>query len=392
MQQQKQAQNALDDIHNSNIAFAKFLSANDTGLTGAHQCGIFIPKNCVKLIFDEPFEKGANQERFAKISWHGLEDATTESRFIYYGKGTRDEYRITRFGRSFSYLNPCHTGDIFVLCKKTESEYDAYLLTEDDDIRYFLDALGLPPTGLNRLIFESGNENAALDEEALYDSYYVEFGKDFPSTKVMALSAEEAAQVLDKRMPSLSPDDQILRWVDIEYRLFKHIEKRHHDYVLLDPPTDLDSYIQTSLEIINRRKARAGKSLEHHLASIFKNAGLQFKSQATTELNKKPDFIFPSQEAYEDIDFPSDKLVFLAAKTTCKDRWRQILNEANRIPIKYLFTLQPGVSPRQLEEMHAENVMLVVPKKYHHYYPKTEYTSIISLEEFIEKVRAIQKQ
>ena len=108
--------------------------------------------------------------------------------------------------------------------------------------------------------------------------------------------------------------------------------------------------------ILNRRKSRAGKSLEHHLATIFSANRLHYEQQIVTEGNKRPDFIFPSGKAYHDIVFPTKDLVFLGAKTTCKDRWRQILNEANRIKDKYLFTLQQGISKNQLSEMKSEHV------------------------------------
>lgn len=52
----------------------------------------------------------------------------------------------------------------------------------------------------------------------------------------------------------------------------------------------------------------------------------------------------------------------LGAKTTCKDRWCQVLNEADRIPNKHLFTLQRGVTRNQLQEMKDEHLTLVVPK------------------------------
>lgn len=55
----------------------------------------------------------------------------------------------------------------------------------------------------------------------------------------------------------------------------------------------------------------------------------------------------------------------LAVKTTCKDRWRQALNEANKINKIYLFTLQEGVSVAQFNEMRAEGVTLVVPSPLH---------------------------
>lgn len=95
-----------------------------------------------------------------------------------------------------------------------------------------------------------------------------------------------------------------------------------------------------------------------------------------TEGNKKPDFIFPSGEAYHNSSFDIQKLVTLAAKTTCKDRWRQVLNEANRLKDspKYLCTLQQGISGAQMDEMQAENVVLVVPNHILYLIRKTDGT------------------
>lgn len=143
--------------------------------------------------------------------------------------------------------------------------------------------------------------------------------------------------------------------------------------------------------ILNRRKSRAGKSLEHHLATIFTSAKLEYEEQAVTEDNKKPDFLFPSGEAYHNLTFPADKLVFLGAKTTCKDRWRQVLNEANRIETKYLFTLQQGISKNQLREMKHEHLKLVVPSPYLNSFDKEFQSEIETLSSFINIVKEKQK-
>ena len=60
---------AIQAVLNGEIGFCKFLSANDTGETGGHQSGIYIPKNSVPLIFDTPGVKGENKEEFNKIKW-----------------------------------------------------------------------------------------------------------------------------------------------------------------------------------------------------------------------------------------------------------------------------------------------------------------------------------
>lgn len=91
--------------------------------------------------------------------------------------------------------------------------------------------------------------------------------------------------------------------------------------------------------------------MEHHLAEVFNIWELSYASQPQTEDKKKPDFIFPDIKSYYKEPKGSNKLIFLGAKTTCKDRWRQIIAEADKIPQKHLFTLQQGISKNKLKEM-----------------------------------------
>ena len=128
------------------------------------------------------------------------------------------------------------------------------------------------------------------------------------------------------------------------------------------------------------------------MEAIFDANKIVYDSQAVTEGKKKPDFLFPSATAYRDMSYKVDKLATLAAKTTCKDRWRQILNEANRLKDenKYLCTLQQGVSPAQMDEMEAEKVILVVPKPYISCYPRDRQDRIWTVSRFVEYIKGIQ--
>ena len=156
----------------------------------------------------------------------------------------------------------------------------------------------------------------------------------------------------------------------------------------------IDSFISRAQSILQRRKARSGRSLELHAKGIFLEEGLQeesdFSHDAESEPGRRPDFLFPSQELYRNPDFPSERLRMLAAKTTCRDRWRQILNEAERVKTKHLLTLQEGVSDRQFEEMRNSGVQLVVPSALHSRYPSSVRPFLISLETFIAKVRHLR--
>ena len=110
-----------------------------------------------------------------------------------------------------------------------------------------------------------------------------------------------------------------------------------------------------------------------------------------TEDNKKPDFLFPNAECYHNLLFPADDLVVLGAKTTCKDRWRQVLTEADRVDAKYLFTLQQGISKNQLREMHDSHLTLVVPHQYISSFPQDYQSEISDLSGFIRMVKEKQE-
>ncbi len=77
----------------------------------------------------------------------------------------------------------------------------------------------------------------------------------------------------------------------------------------------------------------------------------------------------------------------LAAKTTCKDRWRQVINEADRIGTKHLLTLQEGLSENQFREMTDAKVLLVVPAPLVKSYPASVQPHLQTLESFIADVR-----
>ncbi len=132
----------------------------------------------------------------------------------------------------------------------------------------------------------------------------------------------------------------------MEYMLFRSIEQERYGVLISNRFSSVDDFILVANRVLNRRKSRAGKSLEHHLAAIFEGNSICYQEQAITEGNKKTDFLFPSQDAYHDSAFPAKKLISLADKTTCKDRWRQIINEADRLRgnNKFLCTLQQGIS------------------------------------------------
>ena len=128
---------------------------------------------------------------------------------------------------------------------------------------------------------------------------------------------------------------------------------------------DVDGFVAFSLGVQNRRKSRMGYSFEHHLAAVFDANSLQYAQGATTEQGNRPDFLFPGQAHYADPGFSAARLSMVGAKSTCKDRWRQVAFEADRIAVKHLVTLEPAISEPQTDQMARANVQLVLPASLH---------------------------
>lgn len=379
---------AIRCVLDSQQAYCKFLSANDTGLTGAHQAGIYVSKPSVSILFETPGVKGSNCEKWVTVKWQ--DDFETRTRFIYYGQGTRNEYRITNFGRGFPFLRPECTGSLFVFAKSSAEYYHGYFLNTDDSIQNFLDAFGLSPAETNRLI-DSEDLQSSVKEQVAINEFIAGLKVDFPVSEEMSAAARRLYDGIYNHAEFIrsAPDRKIIDWTNFEYLLFRTLEHARYGPLISNGFTTVEDFITMANMVLNRRKSRAGKSLEHHLCAIFDGNSIKYSSQAVTEGNKKPDFLFPSAAAYHNASCPVEKLISLAAKTTCKDRWRQVINEADRLRDrpKYLCTLQQGISPAQMDEMESENVILVVPQPYISTYPKDRQHRIWTLAKFVQYVR-----
>jgi len=382
---------AIQSAQQSDIAFTKFITANDAGATGGHQAGFHIHKNSWRLFFDTEGVRGSNKDKWVTIRWQ--DEFETSSRFIYYGSKTRNEYRLTRFGRGFPFLQDENIGDLLIISKISENQYEAFVLQSDEEIDEFFAALNIASNDTNGIIpkqFDTSAEDKLLQ---CFISFIKSLKSEFPATIELATNARNCyigAYNIKKETIIKNPDREILEWLNSEFQLFKTIEISRYSERIKTPFETVEQLISFANTILNRRKSRAGKSLEHHLSEIFSIFNLHFASQAITENNKKPDFLFPNVDAYIDPKYDEKKLILLASKTTCKDRWRQILNEADRIKTKHLFTLQQGISKNQLEEMYKYDVCLVVPKQYLTSFPIEFRDKILTLDKFIKHVQVTQ--
>ena len=243
--------------------------------------------------------------------------------------------------------------------------------------RFILDELGIE--------FEDPQAN---DLDTIVDR----FGFEFPTTAVFS---DLARLTLPEVRVEDDPDIALVAWLDHEEALFRRLERRIVAERLTkgfvgDGDVDVDGFISFSLSVQNRRKSRMGHSLENHLGAVFRGCGIEYAKGAVTEAGNKPDFLFPSAAVYQTANVGATELAMLAAKSTCKDRWRQVLPEAHKIPEKHLITLEPGISTAQTSQMAGVNLSLVVPTPIQDSYTAEQRTWLWNLSRFIGFVKAKQ--
>ena len=240
-----------------------------------------------------------------------------------------------------------------------------------------------------RVLDEIGIEFEDPDADQL-DAYIDQYDS-FPATVEFS---EVARRSLPKVRAEDDPDSALVAWVTREEALFRRLEGRlvasriEQGFVGENGP-DVDGFLKYSLRVRQRRFSRAGRALENHLEAVFDALDIAYDRDKKTELNHRPDFLFPSASAYHTAPATGATwLTMLGAKSTCKDRWRQVLVEAAKIPRKHLLTLEPGISNSQTNQMEESDLQLVVPQPVHETYEDDEQrTWLWTLSDFILEVQ-----
>ncbi|MGI9078981.1 MAG: type II restriction endonuclease [Gemmatimonadaceae bacterium] len=375
----------IADATSQGNAILKFISPNDAGVTGSHQAGFYLPKPVWHMYTPHPPERGHNAEEFVEITWQ--DGRVTRSRIVWYGQETRAEYRLTRFGRGFPFLNADTVGDLFVLIPHDHHHFTAYILDLDEDIEELQAALGVEPFE-NWGVYQGGIPRVETENECVEREFraFAEMLAVFPPGETFSAETIRILEECSGRFQEMNADDLLMRSMETEYSLFRFVERRICQPDIARLFRDVDDFLQTAATIMNRRKSRAGRSLENHVHYLLDAARIPhtMRSQA---IPGKPDVVIPSEEAYFDGNYPEDRIFIVGVKTTCKDRWRQVLNEGRRVRTKHIFTIQPGISTAQLAEMHEAGVKLIVPHRLHRDYPADREIELLNIRAFIDQVR-----
>lgn len=372
----------------SGNALLKFISPNDVGITGSHQCGFYLPKDdgVWQLFTSQPPNRGEFGEQIVTIHWQ-IEKYETRSAIKWYGRKTRSEYRLTRFGRNFPYLTRDSVGDLLVLIPLGEGSFRGFLLDLEEDFEEIEAALG---TRFARrwAIYSDGAPKEVTEGECT-ERRFREFAGQlttFPTGDAFSRAAREAADECIQGFADCDLDSALLKLMDFEYRLFRMAERILCTAEVQRLFADIDDFLGTAATIMNRRKSRAGRSLENHVAALLSKSGIPHAIRPA-RIEGRPDIVIPSEVAYFDEVWPTERLFVVGVKTTCKDRWRQVLNEGRRTQHKYILTIQPGISEDQLLEMRAAGLSLVVPKPLHPDYPQATGIELLTFEDFARRVK-----
>jgi EcoRII C terminal len=304
------------------------------------------------------------------------------------------------------FLSRAAPGDVLVLARTAENSVHAFLFARNSGWLAAAERLFgitateghfvvLPERALDEASIELAErrilEELGFDVALPFSPDYVNVARNllakhdyvFPTTREMAAAARRIV-----RVDASDPDQAICYWLDAEEQLFYAMEAELLAIRLERRFDSVDEFIATAQSTLQRRKSRMGHSLQHHAAEIFKVHTLRFVAQARTERKHQPDFLFPGENEYRNEEWPVERLTMLAAKSTCKDRWRQILTEADRIPRKHLLTLDQALSFDQVGEMSQSQVQLVIPAPLQGVYGVEMRRSFMQLRQFIEHVRA----
>jgi len=141
---------------------------------------------------------------------------------------------------------------------------------------------------------------------------------------------------------------------------------------------DLDKFF---LSISQSRKSRAGSAFEFIIREMLVRLEYPFSEQVVIG-GAKPDYVLPSEKYF--LERPLDSIL-LTAKRTLRERWRQIVTEANKAYGYFLATIDKKVSQNQIKQASEHKVYIVVPisikQEIEHY--KSAY-NVISFENFFE--------
>lgn len=387
-------------ISKSTKLFIKKLSRNDCvwadGAEFGHQNGVYIPREIRETDFFpalrniNPAKPHIFETPFSTF-WPETGEFKTSNLKHYSNKGT--EMHFTGVPKEyFAELTPASLLIGGVL-KRSHSESHHWFMVIDSasdeaeilETMFDLNAdfhFGIfTPESVSRA---PQDESAQLIEELSASlksgnlTSFIASVSQLPPSSLLASQAQQeylSQHRLKKLDPYVieNPGDAIMKISrDIEYKLYKRAELRHRAAevvrIITEKNTDLVTAVvrgfpeldATFLSASQHRKSRAGRSFEQHIGQLLTDGNISFEEQAVTG-GRRPDFVLPSMITLTDATRSFDDALVLSAKTTLRERWKQIALEKFNCSL-FLATVDDRVSADAINDMQRQEICLVVPE------------------------------
>lgn len=395
----------------SNRIAIKKLAKNDRGWAwsppSTHQAGIYVPKEFRDGLFfpnDHAIlprtDKPAILDLSVPVSWpqapaHGKE--AHYKRFREKNSGT--ETHLTQLPKSIfktagpaSYLvmgrlRTAPSTSLACVVIDSGSAVHAMLEAKFDLRPDFQAGLFDPPKGATTEAHDADELQTFIDEaiEAVATGTLERMLRKYARMPAPAQLSAQAQQTWLERNPGHTlnpmklskPGDAVRELVShIEFDLYRKYEVRTRAVNLIElflgdgkEPTvkslvtslvrDFSGFYSEMLNAAQQRKARVGAGFESHIRALLKAGAIPFAEQKVVS-SLRPDFVLPSVALYQ---AKSPAALVLSAKTTLRERWKQVTMEKRGCPV-YLATMDEKVAVASVRKMREHDVFLVVPEAF----------------------------
>lgn len=391
-------------LDESESIFAKKLSLNDRDWarhSNKHQGGVYVHVEQRDSGFFPRLSKKNREkdgvadifEAFIDIEWPTVGE-NKMARLVNY-RSKKEETHLTRLPTPpFRDAAPAS----LLIIGKRDGRYRAMVVESDSDEYEFVhNILALTPdfvSGVFVLSFirREREEKAVsfIDEvvRAFFDGSFPALVSRYscmPTTVELAQTARRQ-YLTQNGLPNLNPykmdkPGDALRAIsrNVEYEIFKDLQIKIRSIELIrlilgDDPAKVGIEKVLRAIVLNfskidamllsaaqQRKSRAGYSFEHHIEMMMKDGGIPFDKQVVLEAKKRPDFILPSQVLYKDTKRSHVETLVLSAKTTLRERWKQVGGEIRNCDL-FLATVDENIAQNAIRDMKSQGISLVVPE------------------------------
>ena len=147
---------------------------------------------------------------------------------------------------------------------------------------------------------------------------------------------------------------------------------------------------QVMLDASQQRKTRVGAGFESHIRKMLQTGSIPHEEQAVVS-TRRPDFVLPNKNLY--VKKSADALV-LAAKTTLRERWKQVPMEQRNCTV-FLATMDEKVTRSAVREMADLQITLVVPESFKSKGTVIEYakeSNVLTFKQFFSEEIGVRRK